>query len=116
MVWPHYDPLDAQVLVVEDEGKIVGTWTLMRVVHAECMWIAPEHRGTFGVAKRLLRGMHKIASEWQARSVITGSVEPHVTDLIMRLGGAPMPGAAFVLPTQAPRLARMESQSCQQQP
>lgn len=97
-VWPSLNPENAAVLVVEDEGRIVGTWIGLRVVHAECISIAPSHRGSFGVAKRLLKGMREIAARWGADQVVTGSVSPHVTDLIERLGGFPVPCESFVIP------------------
>lgn len=101
-LWPHLNPENTRVLVVEDEGRIVGTWLMLRVVHAECMWIAPDYRGSFGVAKRLLKGMRDTATEWGVPNVVTGSVDPHVTDLIRRLGGYPMPCESFVLPVRKP--------------
>jgi len=99
-VWPHLNPENTRVLVVEDGEEIVGAWLLLRTVHAECLWIAPSHRGVFGVAKRLLRGMRELAMAWGVDRVITGSVSPHVTDLIKRFGGKPMPCESFVLPLE----------------
>lgn len=98
-VWPRFDPSNTRVLVVEDEaGEIVATWALLRVVHAECIWVAPKHRGAFKVARRLLRGLREIAAEWGAKRVLTGSVSPEVTALIEKVGGKPMPCDLFVLP------------------
>lgn len=112
-LWPLLDPENARVIVVEDEGRIVGTWTLMRVVHAECIWIAPEYRGRVGVVKRLLRGLHDLAAVWGAAKVVTGSVSGHVTDLILRFGGQPLPYVAFVLPTELPaRRVREQEALC----
>lgn len=99
-VWPTLDPEHARVVVVEDEGEIVATWTVMRIVHVECLWVKPSHRGVFGVTKRLLRGMRDAASAWGARNVVTGSASAHVTDLIRRFGGMPMPCESFVLPVE----------------
>lgn len=97
-VWPTLNPENTRILVVEENGRIVGNWLGLRVVHAECNWIAPDYRGSFGVAKRLLRGMREVAREWGVERVITGSVSPHVTDMIQRLGGFPVPCESFVLP------------------
>lgn len=119
--WPHFDPENTRVLVVEDGGEIVATWTVMRVVHVECLWAKPSHRGMFGVAKRLLKAMRETASAWGARNVVTGSVSPHVTDLIRRFGGMPMPCESFVLPveivnTRAIRRRYAESLAKQEEP
>ena len=107
-LWPLLDPENARVLVVEDAGEIVGTWVGMRVVHMECLWVKPSHRGAFGVTKRLLRGMREIAAFWGTNKVITGSVSEHVTDLIRRFGGVPMACESFILPAEMMRPVRRE--------
>lgn len=84
----------------------MATWTMLRVVHAECLWVRPSHKGAFGVAMRLFRGLRQIATLWGATSVVTGSTSPEVTDLIRRFGGAPMPCESFVLPLKAPMSVR----------
>ena len=95
---PGLQPDDTRVLVVEQNGQIVGTWTLLRFVHVECIWIDPQHRRKAGVAVRLLRGMVDLARAWGARSVLTASVTPEVTTMIQRLGGLPIPGEHFAIP------------------
>lgn len=100
-LWPSLDPAMSEVLVVEDGAKVAGAWVLIKTVHAECIWVHPDYRGTFGVAKRLMRGMREIASRWGVTRVITGSVSPKVTDLILRFGGSPIPCMMFTLPIQA---------------
>jgi len=103
-VWPHLNPDNARVLVVEDDGEIVATWTLMRVVHAECIWVKPSHRGLVSVARRLLMGLREIASALGAGKVWTASLSPEVTDLILRFGGEPVPAAEhFILPLEMKR-------------
>lgn len=97
-VAPELDPVDTRVIVVEDHGEIVGTWVLLRVVHAECLWIAPSHRGKASVLGRLLAGMRSLAQAWGVRSVVTASLTDEVTGMIMKRGGVPLPGQAFALP------------------
>jgi N-acetylglutamate synthase-like GNAT family acetyltransferase len=100
-------PVDsASLLVVEDDGQIVATWALVSMVHAEGLWIAPSHRGRFGVVKRLLAGMRAMARSIGCPAVQTAALSSDVADFIARLGGAPLPGQAFVLP--------LESSACQQ--
>jgi len=96
-LWPQL-PESARVLVVEDNGCIVATWTLLQMVHAECIWIAPTHRGSFGVVRRLLGKMRETAAEWGVSKVITGSLSPYVSNLIRRIGGVPVQGESFLLP------------------
>lgn len=102
---PLLPPDAASVLVVEDNGQIVATWALVSMLHAEGLWIAPSHRGRFGVVKRLLSGMRAMARSIGATSVQTASVSPDVTSFIERLGGSPLPGQMFILPME---------QACQQ--
>lgn len=98
---PHLDQETMRVLVVEDaSGEIVGTWTLMRLVHAEAVWVRPDYRGSFGVVKRLLRGMREIATGWGARTVLTGATDAHVRALITSLHGQRLPGEAYVIPLE----------------
>lgn len=88
----------ASILVVEEDGAIVATWALITMVHAEGLWIAPSHRGRFGVVKRLLSGMRAMAHSLGAPAVQTAAISTEVADFIRRLGGSPLPGQAFVLP------------------
>lgn len=100
-LWPHLDPVNAQVLVVEHEGRIVGTWTALRVVHLECVWIDPEYRSRFGVVKRLLRGVREIAAGWGVRSVVTSAMSDQVRALVASLHGSPLPGDHYVMPMES---------------
>lgn len=96
--WRLLNPENTQAIVVEDDGKVVGAWLALRIVHAECIWVAPSHRGSFGVWSRLIKGMRQVATSWGVDKVVTGSITPEVTDLIKRFGGVPMPCESFVLP------------------
>lgn len=100
-LWPHLDPANSRVLVVEDGDRIVGTWTVLRVVHVECVWVHPEYRGAFGVVKRLLRGMRDIARSWGARTVFTAATTGQVRALITSLQGQALPGEHFVIPLES---------------
>lgn len=99
-LWPHLDPENSRVLVVEHDGRIVGTWTVLRLVHVECVWIDPDYRGAFGVVKRLLRGMREVARGWGARTVLTAALTDPVRSLIASLGGSMLPGDHYVLPVE----------------
>jgi hypothetical protein len=110
-VWPRLNPENTQILVVEEDGRVVACWAFLRVVHAECLWVAPTHRGAFSVARRLLRGLREIAAGWGVEKVITGSVSPQVTGLIRQVGGVPLPCESFVLPAEGrmgKRLSRFD--------
>lgn len=105
-VWPLYDPERTQVVVVEDAGKIVATWTVMQTVTVECLWADPAYRGSFGVTKRLLAGMRAVAKALGVSHVQTASQSEHVTDLIRRFGGIPIPAEFFSLPVDMVNAAK----------
>lgn len=97
---PHLQPMETRVLVVEDGSEIVGAWVLLRLVHAECVWIAPSHRGRGRVAAKLLSGMRSLARLWGSKAVLTASASPDVDALIGKLGGVEVPGRHFALPVE----------------
>jgi hypothetical protein len=97
-IWPSVNPETATVLVVEDEGQIVGTWMVMTVVHAEGVWIAPSHRGRGSVARRLLRGLREIAARAGVAGVVTGAKTDDVAGYLARVGARPVPGVPYYLP------------------
>lgn len=88
--------LDAQALVVEDEGVIRGCWMLFPMWHAECLWIAPEARGGGSVGRRLLTGMAKEAAARGVSRLWTGSTNADVTRLLEHIGAQKIPGDHFV--------------------
>lgn len=94
-VYPHL-PADARVIVVEDDGEIVGCWSLFPLVHVEGVWIDPKHRGG-SVARRLLSRMRAEARDMGARTVQTAAVTKEVEDLALRIGGFRLPGAQFTI-------------------
>lgn len=99
-VWQLLDPERAQILVIEDEGQIVGTLTLMSVLHAECLWIKPSHRNGYGVIKRLMDGLWAGARVQGAKAVWAGSVSDTMTNILHRIGGSKVPGESFVFPVK----------------
>ena len=92
-VWPHYAQDSILALVVEDDdGRIVGCWGLMTVLHLEGLWIHPDHRNHGDVARRLLTKMRGLTGH---RGVVTNSMDAQVTEYLTRCGAVPIPGQAF---------------------
>ena len=88
---------DIEVLVVEREGAIVACWVLMRVLHAECVYIAPAQRcGRGGVVLRLLRGMKARVRALGRRTFVTAPETDQVRGLLDRLGTR-LPGTHYVV-------------------
>jgi len=95
---PGLDPQKCAVVVVEDDGKIIGTWVLLMMAHVECFWIAPDHRKRGGVAARLLRSMRSVLRQYGITAApITASMTTEMSEMIARLGGVKLPGEHFAL-------------------
>lgn len=93
-----YLPADAQVLIVEDAGQILGCWAAMSYVHLEGLWIHPDHRGKASVGRRLLSGMRHVARALGVGVVLTAATDDRVRDLIRQVGGVELPGTHHVIP------------------
>lgn len=98
LAWPHLDPTGAEVVVVEDDaGLIVGCWALVPYVHAEGVWVHPDHRRRGVVAGRLIQGLFRTARNAGARAVLTSAITPDVEALLVdHLHAVRLPGQSFV--------------------
>lgn len=100
-VYPHLDPDQADVVVVEDEqGRLVACWALLRVFHVEGLWVAPEHRGRGRAGIRLFDAMRRLCGRVGARRVFTGAISDDVKRLIDHVHGVPLKGEHFVIPIE----------------
>lgn len=98
-VIPHLDPRTTNIEVVEKDNKVVGSWLLFPVYHAECVWIHPDHRNNGVVAKRLVVGMHRMARELGVKNIVTAATDDKIKQLILNhLDGRKLPGEFFVFP------------------
>lgn len=95
-LWRHLNPARHRVIVVEEHGEIVGSMLLMQVVHAECLWIAPAHRKTVPVGRRLLQALF---TEADAPTVLASAVTNEMVRILDKLGSR-LEGVHYVLPIQ----------------
>lgn len=95
-------PGASRVLVVEDDGVIVGRLLLFPVLHAECLWIAPEYRKKPSVLRRLLNSMKSGAQSLGFDRVWGASDSEAMTKILAhpKLGGIPIPALSVVLPCE----------------
>jgi len=97
-VWPIL-PEDAEVLVVEDGGEIVGCWSVYSLQHVECVWVAPAHRGKASVFRRLLVGMRTLVHGRGQHTVQTGALDTPegnvVAAMLTKMGAVEVPGRHF---------------------
>lgn len=97
---PHVRREDLRILVVEDDGQIIGTWAVQTIRHLEGVWIDPAHRGRGRVAKLLCDATLRVARETSPTFILTAATSPDVARLITRhLGGLKLPADTYVVPT-----------------
>lgn len=101
-VWPHLPP-EAQVVVVERDGAIVGCHVLIPYWHLECLWVAPGARGRGSVARRLWRAVQRVALALGQRAVLTTAIDDRVRGLLAHVGATRLPGESYVVPMKASR-------------
>lgn len=95
-LWPLLDPAKAQIIVIEQDGVIVGCWTLMQVLHAECLWVAPSARKRGVVFRHLLSFLRRTASAAGFTTVATAASSDEVRRLLDRFGAVRVPGDPYV--------------------
>lgn len=96
-VVPHLRPGRDQVVVVERDGVIVGSWVLLWVLHAECVWVAPAVRGSRGVVRRLLEGMRAAARSLGVARVATAAQSDDVRRILDHLHAERLCGDHYML-------------------
>ena len=92
-------PLNACVVVVEQDERIIGCWSLLPVVHVEGLWLAPESRCKVGVVKALWNQMVAAARMLGAgETVMTACADLRVRKLLKHAGATAFPFQEYVLP------------------
>jgi len=68
--------------VVERGGEILGCHVLMWVLHAECLWIHPAHRGRGAVGRRLWPMVKRLARAAGVQVLATAAQTDEVRRLL----------------------------------
>lgn len=97
-LWPSLDPREARIVVVEQDGAIIGHHVLLRVLHAECLWIHPSHRGHASVARRLWSAVQAEVTGAGAGGVVTTAIDDTVRALLGHVGAQRLPGDHYFIP------------------
>lgn len=104
---PYVRPEDAQIVVVELEGRIVGCIAVLRVVHFEGFWVAPEHRGRVGVMRGLLDAMFATARRWAPAWAMAGAASDDMRHILTaHLGALPIPMDLYAVSLQQETVCR----------
>lgn len=97
-IWPEIRAVagtsreaDSLVLVVEDDGEIVGCCGLFPRVIAEAWEIAPAHQKRGVVLRHLLRAVTAQAAALGATQVLSGCVSEEVRAILNALGATKLP-------------------------
>lgn len=98
---PHLPQESATVIVVEDDaGKIVGTWSMLQVTHLEGFWVDPAHAKKAGVVRALIRTAMEFAGSISLRWMTTAANTEAIAAYIRRLGGIKVPAEVYTLPVR----------------
>lgn len=95
---------DAHVIVVEENDAVVGCWALVRIWHAEGLWIAANHRGKGSVARHLLRMLRRVGAALGVPGVMTASVSDDVTHMLKTYAAHQVPGTHWLMPLERTRV------------
>ena len=95
-------PGSCRICVVEDAGDIVGHLLLFPVLHAEGLWIAPQHRKRVSVLRHLLTRMKSGARSLGFDRVWGASDSDEMTRILahVKLDGRLVPAISVVLPCE----------------
>lgn len=96
-VYPYLDPARAHIVVVEQDGAIIGCHVLMDILHAECLWIDPAFRGRTSVARRLWTRVQATAKALGVRTMVTSACDDRVRGLLEHVGAVKLNGDHFVV-------------------
>ena len=96
-LFPFVRPEDIAVIVVEDEGKVIASLSVLKATHMEGLWIDPQRRNA-GVIRALLRQASAMARVWGNGWVFGAAGDDCMRKILTRIGGTKIPVDAFVLP------------------
>lgn len=97
-VWPVLNPETTSIVVVEQDGQIIGCHVLYYVLHADGLWIHPDHRGKSSVGRRLWAGVRGMVRASGVTGLVTSAMDERVCGLLEHVGAVPLPGQHFVIP------------------
>ena len=93
-------PDDTRIIAVEDDGVLVGCWSLVPVWQAEGLWMAPAAAQSATVGRRLLRAMRQQAADVGACVVLTGATTEPVRQLLTKVGAQELPVHLYAWPME----------------
>ena len=89
----------SRVIVVEDDGEIVGHLMLAPMWHAEGFGVVASHRGR-GVDTMLVSAMHAEARSMGVKTVFPAAADDQMAHYVTRHGGVEIPARWFAVAVQ----------------
>ena len=89
-------PEDMRVVVVEEDGQILGSMAIIRVTHLENVWFSDA--AGIGVRRRLLSAARDAAKEWAHSWVMASIGDDRTGAIVERLGGIQVPVDTWLMP------------------
>lgn len=96
-LWPLLEPSRDRVVVVEEDGRIIGCTALYYVLHADCVWIHAEHRRRAGVARTLWRAVRHLARFLEERTLLVPVTLDVMRRFIEREHGVKIPADHYAV-------------------
>jgi hypothetical protein len=93
-------------VVENDEHLIVGTWSILPLVHTEGLGVAPAYQGKVGVLRMLLREGRRAMRRMGISSFVTGAASEEMANYLGRMGGSEIPVRFFLMPLEG-QMARV---------
>src|SRR5712691_6478234 len=87
-VWPHLDPAATDVIVCEQDGRIVGCAALLTAWHLEGVWSDPASLVRIGINRRLVRALRAALAARGIREVLMMATSPASARLCRGFGQA----------------------------
>lgn len=93
---PYLDPARITIVVVEEDGMIVGRLVWIKADHVENAWMAPSHRGKAAVARRGWRRIRQLIRDDGGKTMlVAANTLPMAT--MFEKHGVPFPGIPYVI-------------------
>ena len=96
-IFPDFRPEDTEVVVVEEDGEIIASAIVLRVVHLESLWISPKKTNSMA-GKHLWRGVVESAKKWAGPIAMAQTGVNKVCRILEKLGGVKLPADSYVVP------------------
>jgi hypothetical protein len=113
---PGTSPHNMAVVVVEDDGKIIGSLSVLRASHFEGLWVAPKYRGNAGIMRSLIRQGTALARVRGESWVFGGAADYRMRDFITRLGGIKVPMDLYIMGLEVSGCPQQHSRQSQLSP